>query len=325
MLGGLTDLIPGRVGAVLGRASAGASAAAMGGNPQAAIERWENRRQQQQEEALFASTIKEMRDQKIDPLSQSGFNLLIDKGLITTPGDFFKYHELAKKDDKALAEMIKTAGSPTTPDIYREAVEGKIGQKITSPALEEARSKTRVQLATEGSEIRSKKAAAAQAEAKAPLNKEIFVEAVQRLYPNLDLNNPHIRDYILPRASEMASSYLNTVDPNTGKVTPNIDMDIDSAITAALAQLKVVPDANTDRSWLPFSGAGAPEAGTGNVAQQYQPKQVGQSPDGNPIVDLGGGKQEEMIPMVSPDGKNKLVPASKYYYFVKTLKFKDRK
>lgn len=276
--------------------------------------------------ALGKKTVSDVVD-KLNIDGMGGNPIPLIRGLQELEANPIKRATDKKNLEKLSIEVSRLIADAGTPEGIRSQLlaAGANPADITSPDLEKARSQTRVQLATEGSEIRSKKAAAAQAEAKAPLNKEIFVEAVQRLYPNLDLNNPHIRDYILPRASEMASSYLNTVDPNTGKVTPNIDMDIDSAITAALAQLKVVPDANTDRSWWPFSGAGAPEAGTGNVAQQYQPKQVGQSPDGNPIVDLGGGKQEEMIPMVSPDGKNKLVPASKYYYFVKTLKFKDRK
>jgi hypothetical protein len=209
---------------------------------------FQERQEAKEEEALFASTIKEMRDQKIDPLSQGGFNLLIDKGLITTPGDFFKYHELAKKDDKALEDMILRSGKKDTPTIYREAVERKIGQKITSPELEEAQAKV------ESLPLEKRKLAAqtglSEADLAGQIKTKTFIDSVLRggLVKGLDPNNTTHME-LLEEAAKIARANMiskNMPDPKntiTRKGTALVDFMWDAMTQVGLA------DPEIDKKW----------------------------------------------------------------------------
>ena len=177
-------------------------------------------------ESLFATTIKEMRDKDINPLGSDGFNILVDKGLVTSLGDLAKYHELAKKDANELTEMIKTAGSPTTPDILRESVENKIGKKITSPALQEAQAKLeRAPLEKKRLEQDINKG-----EMTAPIDPNVLVQSISPVVKGLNPTDPR-QAALLSESAKMASAVMVGESPEN---------DIQTAMLKAMQKFGLV-------------------------------------------------------------------------------------
>jgi hypothetical protein len=110
--------------------------------------------------------------------------------------------------------------------------------------------KLAAQTEIEEAKIAEQRAQTASALARAPIDKEIFYESALRQYPQLNMTDPQISQRIMPRAAEIASSYMTATDPVTGKVT-STGMNVDEAMNKALYQLGVVQGADT--SWKPFS------------------------------------------------------------------------
>jgi hypothetical protein len=165
----------------------------------------------------------------------------------------FDYSKLDSEIQKNTADAMKSALSAfgeikanlpleqQEPAIKKleETFKINLPRDFTPASVKRETSEANVATGTEKAQIAEQGAQTASALAKAPIDKEIFFESALRQYPQLNMADPQISQRIMPRAAEIASSYMTATDPVTGKVT-STGTSVDEAMTRALGQLGAV-------------------------------------------------------------------------------------